>query len=191
LPEVSVVLKRVTQQPLVQVLPAQHGPAVEAVVPGVPHTVQRELLQMVFASLHVLPAQQGPPAAPHTWQMLVALSQAAVASLHPVGFAVVVVQQGSPRAPQVLQVERPVELLYRHCWAGSLHAVVPVAVDTVQQGWPAPPHGLHAYTPVELSGRHCVPASVQVLPEQQGPPVLPQAAHTEVVAPTEPEQFRS
>jgi len=104
LPDDNVVLRRVTQQPPVQALPGQHGVAVEAVVPGVPHTVQRELLQMVFASLHVLLAQQGPPAAPHTWQMLVELSQAAVASLHPVGFAVEVAQQDSPKAPQVRQV---------------------------------------------------------------------------------------
>ena len=55
-----------TQQPPVQVLPAQHGVAVDEVVPGVPHTAQRELLQMVFASLHTLLAQQGPPAEPHT-----------------------------------------------------------------------------------------------------------------------------
>jgi hypothetical protein len=104
LPDDNVVLYRVTQQPPVQVLPAQHGVAVEEVVPGVPHTVQRELLQMVLASLQVLLAQQGPPAAPHTWQMLVELSQAAVASLHPVGFAVVTEQQVSPKAPQLLQV---------------------------------------------------------------------------------------
>jgi hypothetical protein len=92
----------VIQQPPVQVLPAQHGVAVEVVL-GVPHTVQRELLQMVFASLHVLLAQQGPPAAPHARHILVVLSQAAVASLHPVGFAVVVGQQVSPKDPQVLQ----------------------------------------------------------------------------------------
>jgi hypothetical protein len=94
----------VIQQPPVQVLPAQHGVAVDEEVPGVPHTVQRELLQMLFASLHVLLAQQGPPAAPHARHILVELSQAAVASLHPVGFAVVAVQQVSPSAPQVLQV---------------------------------------------------------------------------------------
>jgi hypothetical protein len=88
----------------VQALPAQHGVAVDEVVPGVPHTAQRELLQMVLAAVHVLLAQQGPPAAPHTWQMLVELSQAAVASLHPVGFAVVAAQQVSPSDPQVLQV---------------------------------------------------------------------------------------
>ncbi len=74
-------------------------------MPGVPHTVQRELLQIALASLHVLLAQQGPPAEPHTWQMLVELSQAAVASLHA---GVVddeeVEQQVSPKAPQVLQV---------------------------------------------------------------------------------------
>jgi hypothetical protein len=140
LPDVNVVLKRVTQQPPVQVLPAQQGVAVEEVVPGVPHAVQRELLQMVFASLHVLLAQQGPLAAPQTVQILVALSQAAVASLHPVGFAVEVAQQGSPSPPQVLQVERPVVLLYKHCCVGSLHAVVDVVVE--QQGWPAPPHCL-------------------------------------------------
>ena len=93
-----------TQQPPVQALPAQHGVAVDEVVPGVPHTTQRELLQMVLASLYVLLAQQGPPAAPHTVQIVVELSQAAVASLHPVGFAVVVAQQVSPKAPQVLQV---------------------------------------------------------------------------------------
>jgi hypothetical protein len=93
----------VIQQPPVHVLPAQHGIAVEVVL-GVPHTVQRELLQMVFASLHALLAQQGPPAAPHARHILVELSQAAVASLHPVGFAVVAVQQVSPSAPQVLQV---------------------------------------------------------------------------------------
>ena len=136
-----------TQQPPVQVLPAQHGPAVEEVVPGVPHTVQRELLQMVFASLHALLAQQGPPAAPHTEQMLVELSQAAVASLHAgvVDEEEEVEQQVSPRAPQVLQVERPVVLLYRHCCAGSLHAVVVPEDDeeVEQQGWPVPPHCLH------------------------------------------------
>jgi hypothetical protein len=36
--------------------------------------------------------------------MLVELSQAAVASLHPVGLAVVIAQQVSPKDPQVLQV---------------------------------------------------------------------------------------
>lgn len=104
MPDDSVVLRRVTQQPPVQALPGQHGVAVEAVVPGVPHTTQRELLQVVFASLHVLLAQQGPPAAPHSTQTLVALSQAAVASLHPVGLAVVAEQQDSPKPPQVRQV---------------------------------------------------------------------------------------
>jgi len=54
-----------------------------------------------------------------------------------------------------------------------------------------PPHCLQVYRPVELSVRHWVPASVQMLPEQQGPPVLPQAAHTEVLEPAEPVQFRS
>ena len=95
---------------------------------------------MVFASLHVLFAQQGPPAEPHTWQMLVELSQAAVASLHPVGFAVVAEQQVSPSEPQLLQVERPVELLYKHWLVGSLQAVVDVVVE--QQGCPVPPHCL-------------------------------------------------
>jgi hypothetical protein len=93
----------VTQQPLVQVLPGQQGVPVAVVEPGVPHTTQRELLQIVLASLHVLLAQQGPPVAPQTWQTRDVLSQAAVASLHPVGFAVVVGQQVSPSAPQVLQ----------------------------------------------------------------------------------------
>jgi hypothetical protein len=62
----DVLLLRLTQQPLVQVFPAQQGVAFEEDVPGVPHTTQRELLQIVLASLHVLLAQQGPPAAPHT-----------------------------------------------------------------------------------------------------------------------------
>ena len=76
--------------------------------------------------------------------MLVELSHAAVASLHPVGLAVVAEQQDSPRAPHVLQVERPVVLLYRHCCAGSLHAVVVPEDDeeVEQQGWPEPPHCL-------------------------------------------------
>ena len=34
-----------------------------------------------------------------------------------------------------------------------------------------------------LSNRHCVPASLQVLPAQQGPPDLPQVAHIDVESP--------
>jgi hypothetical protein len=115
--------------------------------------------------------------------MLVELSQAAVASLHWVGFAVVAVQQVSPSDPQVLQVEAPVELLYKHWFVGSLQAVVVEDEEVVQHGWPVPPHCLQVKRPVELSDRHCVPASVQTLPAQHGPPVLPQAAQTEVLEP--------
>jgi hypothetical protein len=73
--------------------------------------------------------------------MLLVLSQAAVGSLHPVGFAVVIEQQVSPREPHVLQVDVPVELLYKHWFVGSLHVVVLVVVE--QHGWPVPPQALH------------------------------------------------
>jgi uncharacterized membrane protein YqaE (UPF0057 family) len=66
----------------VHVLPAQQGPAVEEVVPAVPHVTQRELLHTVLASLQVLLAQQGPLAAPQIVQMLLALSQTVPGSLH-------------------------------------------------------------------------------------------------------------
>jgi hypothetical protein len=46
--------------------------------------------------------QQGPPAAPQTLHVTVLLSQAAFASLHRVGMAVVLLQQGSPMPPQAL-----------------------------------------------------------------------------------------
>jgi hypothetical protein len=53
-------LDRLTQQPPLHRLPAQHGDAVEVDVPGVPQTTHRlELLQMVFAAVQVDEAQQG------------------------------------------------------------------------------------------------------------------------------------
>ncbi len=39
--------------------------------------------------------------------------------------------------------------------------------------------------PLVLSYRHCVPASLQVLLEQQGPPALPHTAQMELVYPVE------
>jgi hypothetical protein len=74
---------RLTQQPLVQMLPPQHG------APGVSHTWQIELLHIVLASLHLELGQHGPPADPHSLHVLVLLSQAASASSQPVGLAVV------------------------------------------------------------------------------------------------------
>ena len=137
---------------------------------------------MALASLHLLFAQQGLLAEPQTVQMFVELSQAAVASLHPVGFAVVAVQQVSPKEPQDLHVERPVELLYKHWFAGSLHAVV--VVDVIeQQGWPGPPHSLHEEYPVELLYWHCVPGSVQDELLQHGPSCFPQAWQVLTVVP--------
>jgi hypothetical protein len=82
---------------VLHVLPGQQLP------PAVPQTVQIELLQRVLASLQVEPVQHGPPAAPQVLHMLVELSQAAFASLQPVGVAVEIEQHGSPRPPQVLQ----------------------------------------------------------------------------------------
>lgn len=90
------VLYRVMQQPVLQVLPAQQGP------PAVPHAWHRLLLQIIPGSVQVLFAQHGPPAAPQVAQMFEDVLHAAFASLHPLGFAVVAVQQASPRAPQVL-----------------------------------------------------------------------------------------
>ena len=74
------------QQPLVQVLPGQQ------VAPAPPQTAQIDPLQMVFAAVQVLLAQQGPPAAPHATQVLLEL-------LHPV--------PGSWQAP-------PVDVLEQH-----------------------------------------------------------------------------
>lgn len=71
-----------TQHPLLQVLPAQQGAPVEAVVPGVPHATQREFLHTAVASLQALLAQQGPPVAPQTMQILLLLSQTVPGSLH-------------------------------------------------------------------------------------------------------------
>ena len=82
------------QQPLVQLLPPQHG------LPGVPHVRQIELLQIVLASLHLLFAQHGPPAEPHSLHVAELLSQTAPASLQAV--PVEVLQQASPSEPQVL-----------------------------------------------------------------------------------------
>jgi hypothetical protein len=65
----------------VQVLPSQQGVAVEAVVPGAPHTTQREFLHVVPGPVQVLFAQHGPPAAPHALQTPVELSQAVPGSL--------------------------------------------------------------------------------------------------------------
>jgi hypothetical protein len=76
--------KRLMQQPLVQVLPPQQG------APSPPHKVQMELLQIMVESLHVLFAQQGPPATPHVLHILEALSHTVPASLH----VVPLVQQG-------------------------------------------------------------------------------------------------
>jgi hypothetical protein len=84
------------QQPLVQVLPPQQG------LPGVPQVRQIELLQIVLASVHLLLAQHGPPAAPQSLHVLVLLSQTAPVSLQVVVLPVEVLQQASPRAPQVL-----------------------------------------------------------------------------------------
>jgi hypothetical protein len=90
------VLYRVMQQPVLQVLPAQQGAL------SVPHAWHRLLLQIIPGSVQVLFAQHGPPAAPQVAQMFEDVLHAAFASLHPLGFAVVAVQQASPRAPQVL-----------------------------------------------------------------------------------------
>jgi hypothetical protein len=90
------------QQPFVQVLFAQHGPAVEAVAPAVPQVTQRELLQTVFASVQVLLAQHGPPAEPQIVQMLLVLSQTVPGSLHAVVVDVELEQQDWPVAPHSL-----------------------------------------------------------------------------------------
>ena len=86
------------QQPLVQALPPQQG------LPGVPQVRQIELLQIVLASLHLLFAQHGPPAEPHNLHVALLLSQTAPVSLQAVVLPVDVLQQASPRAPQVLHV---------------------------------------------------------------------------------------
>jgi hypothetical protein len=70
--------------------------------PAFPQTAQIELLQIVLASVQVLLAQHGLPAAPHTLHVLDELSQAAFASLQVLD-PEEVEQHGSPRAPQVLQ----------------------------------------------------------------------------------------
>jgi hypothetical protein len=72
----------VTQHPLLQVLPAQHGAPVEVVAPGVPQATQREFLHTALASLQALLAQQGPPVDPQTVQILLLLSQTVPGSLH-------------------------------------------------------------------------------------------------------------
>jgi len=64
------------QQPLVQVLPGQQA------APTPPQTVQIDPLQTVFAAVHVLLAQQGPPAAPHATHVLVELLHAVPGSWH-------------------------------------------------------------------------------------------------------------
>lgn len=84
--------KRLTQQPLEQLLPPQQG------APSVPHSVQIEFLQIMLASLQVLLAQHGPPAAPHTLHMPEELSHTVPASLH----AVPLLQQGWLVPPQSL-----------------------------------------------------------------------------------------
>jgi hypothetical protein len=87
---------RLTQQPVSHLLPGQQ------LAPAPPQTAQSELLQIVLASLQVLFAQHGLPAAPQTLQVLDVLSQAAFASLQAVNVELVE-QHASPRAPQVLQ----------------------------------------------------------------------------------------
>ncbi len=94
---------RLTQQPLVQVLPLQQG------APGVPQTAHTEPLQTVPGPLQVLLEQQGPPALPQTRQMPVMLvlelvSHAVPGSLHatPVPDEDVA-QQGWPVSPHSLQ----------------------------------------------------------------------------------------
>lgn len=80
----AIESKRLTQQPLEQVLPPQQG------APSVPHNVQMEFLQIMLASLQVLLAQHGPPAAPHTLHIPEELSHTVPASLQ----AVPLLQQG-------------------------------------------------------------------------------------------------
>ncbi len=72
-------------------------------VPGLPQTTQRlELLQVVPASEHLLPGQQGWPAPPQGTQVLDELLQVVPASRHapPVDEEE---QQGCPVPPQTLQ----------------------------------------------------------------------------------------
>lgn len=95
---------RVTQQPLLQELAAQQGVAVAADVPAVPHTTQSEFLHIVPASVQVLFAQHGPPAAPHALQTLDELSQAVPGSLHAGVEDVELEQQAWPVPPHALHV---------------------------------------------------------------------------------------
>ena len=107
------------QQALVQALFAQHG---WFTPPQAMHWLAR---QMLFAEVHVLPAQQTWPVPPHAAQMLLAL-QAVPAAVH-----VWPAQQGWPAPPHATQV-----------FAAPPEHTVPVPVQTppVQHTWPAPPH---------------------------------------------------
>lgn len=101
-----------------QVLPPQHGPV------SAPQTAQIELLQTVFASLQVLPAQQGLPAVPQVLQMLVEVSQTAPASLQAAVVELVTLQHGWPRPPQISQEYFAVADEYTHWVPASLHVLL-------------------------------------------------------------------
>ena len=132
-------LDRVTQQPPLHKLPAQHGEPVEVDVPGVPQTAHRlELLQMVPAAVQVDEAQQGCPAPPHPTQvpeLLLVLLHAVPGSRH----VVPEVQQACPVPPHSLHtyVLEPLLLSYRHCVPASLHKL------PAQQGPPDFPQVAH------------------------------------------------